>query len=383
MKKTTNRLIEKFLANELISEEAIQLKEWMQIPENQNFLKKEVQLNHLLNDYFQEFDAEKAYEESRPVAVKPSKVYQLPYGNYWKYAAVFTALIGIGSFFFNSNESDPNQLIIADEVITLELEDGTIKEILPNGQQIITNKNGATASIKQGDTLLYSRLLNNNDTEMVYHTLKIPHGKTHKLMLSDGSYVHLNAGSSLRFPKQFLGSKREVYLEGEAYFIVESNPGAPFTVNTGKINVQVLGTAFNVSAYDGENIETVLLEGSVALKAENSNIKETLSPGEMGTWMNSGNEIVVTGVKTEDYIAWTKGVFLFHKKPFEEILIVLERKYNVKIENHYPALNKERFKGNFDEESIEEIMETFTQSRLFDYEIKDNKIIIQKPNRNP
>lgn len=382
MKKTTNRLIEKFLANELNLEDAVQLKEWMQLPENQNFLKKEVQLNHLLIDYFQEFDAEKAYEEARPITVKPYQVYQLPLRRYWKYAAVFIALIGIVSFFFNSSKSDSNQLIIADEVITLELEDGTIKEILPDDRQIIKNKNGATASIKQGDTLLYSSLLSNRETEMVYHILRVPHGKTHKLMLSDGSYVHLNSGSTLRFPKQFRGKERNVYLEGEAYFIVEPNPNAPFIVSTLEINVQVLGTAFNVSAYTGENIETVLLEGSVALKAETGRIEKILKPGEMGSWMISQNDIVITEVNTKDYIAWTKGVFLFHKKPFEEILILLERKYNVKIENHYSELDKERFKGNFDEESIEEIMETFTKSRLFDYEIKDNKIIIQKPNSN-
>jgi hypothetical protein len=377
MQNTDDYLIQKFLKNELSREEAIQLKDWLAKPENKEKLKDDIQLNHLINTWLQGFDTEKAYEENKQLrknknkSIKKFQPYRL-----MKYAAVFTALLGIGYFFYNQSGSNSKQLNIPEESIVLEFEDGGLQNLVPGKKQVITSKTGATVSIKQGDTLLYT---NSNYSASIYHTLKVPYGKTHKLILADGSFVHLNAGSQLRFPTNFKGETRTVYLTGEAYFEVSHNETMPFVVTTENIDIRVFGTTFNVSAYSSDlTTETVLLEGSVALTGEQFESK-FLRPGEMGSWDIQKEDLEIKQVETYDYIAWTKGELLFHKKPFKEILKVLERKYNVGIENNYPELNNGRYKAKFDEESIQEVMETFAESRLFDYHIKNNKIIIEKP----
>lgn len=378
MKNIDDNIIQKFLKNELSREKVIQLKEWLKRPENRKKLKDDIQLNHLINTWLQEFDAEKAYEANKQLRKNKNEgIKKLWTNGIMKYAAVFIGLLGIGYFILNQTGSKPEQLVIPEESIVLEFEDGSQQNLESDKKQVITNKNGATVGIKYSDTLLY----NNSDTNAapIYHTLKVPYGKTHKLILADGSFVHLNAGSKLRFPTSFNGEIRTVFLAGEAYFEINPNEKMPFIVNTQSIDVRVLGTHFNVSAYSTDpTTETVLLEGSVALKEETLGSK-ILKPGELGSWDIHKEELQIKEVETYDYIAWTKGELLFHKKPFKDILKVLERKYNVVIENNYPELNNGRYKAKFDKESIEEVMETFTESRLFDYHIKNNKIIIEKP----
>lgn len=378
MKKSKNHLIQKFLENNLSENEAIQFKEWLDKPGNKERLKDDIQLNYLINIWLSKFDTAKAYRKNKQIRKKNEKKKRIPPYNLMKYAAIFIGLLGVAYFFYNSINTNPKteQLVIPKESVVLELENGRAKKLLPNKDQIITNKTGEEVSIKKGDTLIYRK---SAITKPVYHTLNVPYGKTHKLLLSDSSFVHLNSGSKIRFPTSFTGKSRTVYLQGEAYFEINHDDKSNFIVNTEHIGISVLGTKFNVSSYPSDlTAETVLLEGSVALSGKKFT-SQILKPGEMGLWDIDNNEFHRREVEVDDYIAWTKGQFLFHKKPFKEILKVLERKYNVTIKNNYPELNNGRYKGKFDEESIDEVMKTFTESRLFDYYIKDNKIIIEKP----
>jgi len=209
----------------------------------------------------------------------------------------------------------------------------------------------------------------------------VPRGKTFKVVLSDGTSVHLNAGTNFKFPVNFLpGQERKVILEGEAYFEVAKDTQRPFLVNANDMDVTVLGTSFNVHSYEGTATNTVLVEGSVAVQ-HREHVKERgkpqiIIPGEKATL--SGNVFEINKVDVSAYIGWTEDLLIFNDESFADIVRKIERKYNVDIKNNYPDLAAVKFNGKFKEETITDLMDTFKESAGFDYHIQDNKIIINK-----
>ena len=164
-----------------------------------------------------------------------------------------------------------------------------------------------------------------------------PIGSRTVVQLSDGSKVHLNYGSRIKYPQIFYGEKRELLLTGEAYFEVVHNPKKPFIVNTGKLNIKALGTEFNVNAYpDNDKIETTLVEGKLVLEHYDlsSNIKKvaTIEPGQHVSY----DLITVTfSGKSENiakYIAWKDGKLVFDEAPINQVTERLSRMFNVNIE---------------------------------------------------
>ncbi|QGY47171.1 DUF4974 domain-containing protein [Maribellus comscasis] len=164
-----------------------------------------------------------------------------------------------------------------------------------------------------------------------------PIGSRTIVTLSDGSVVHLNYGSRIKYPQRFLGDAREVKLEGEGFFEVHHNPDKPFVVKTGKINIKAVGTSFNVHAYPEEDIvETVLVNGKVALETENA-IKESepigsMLPGQHITFNTNTGEISYSKVDVEKYIAWKDGKLIFEDSPIQEVASKLSRMFNVDIQ---------------------------------------------------
>lgn len=376
MKPYVQKLIRKFLEHRLSKKESEALKAWMEDPKNRAKLKREIQLNHLLDTHFKRYDAQKAFErfKASEVQEKPARVIWMKH--LWKYAAILVLSLGMGYYFLYQTPEDEERLVIPNESVVLDLGDGTKKTLSSEGHQSIVDVTGTTVGTKQGDTLRYDGIAKG---PIVQHTLTVPYGKTHKLILPDGTFVHLNAGTTLRYPTKFTENSREVQVVGEAYFEVEHDTERPFIVNAHEVAIQVYGTRFNVSAYAEDNeISTTLLEGSVGVVDE-SGIGQKLKPGQMGTWDKLTKTLQIGPTDVNDQVAWVKGELVFHSKPFKDILVVLERKYNVRIENRYPELNAGRYRGTFDTETIEEVLGTFTESRLFDYHIENNTVIIDKP----
>ena len=187
--------------------------------------------------------------------------------------------------------------------------------------------------------------------------------KKAELLLADGTKVWLNAGSRLAFPQKFIEKKREVFLEGEAYFEAAKNETQPFIVNTGQLNIKVIGTHFNVSAYPSDNnIETVLLEGSVVvsrptvfgLKKE----EVTLKPDQKALFDVQNNIISVSDVPDAGmYISWTTGWLEFSKESLHSVFNQLERYYNVKITIPPNFPYPELISGKLDlKDSLEDVM---------------------------
>jgi len=213
----------------------------------------------------------------------------------------------------------------------------------------------------------------------------IPYGKKSQLTLEDGTKVWLNAGSRMAFPTKFTGKKREVFLEGEAYFEVAHNQGLPFVVNTGEIAIKVLGTRFNLSAYKSDKLtETVLLEGKVTvseLSALGFLKSETiLTPNQKASYDRNNRSISVMNVADADLaIAWTEGWFKFSQQSLDEVLNKLQRYYNVQFvfDSKFPT--NDLISGKLDlKEAVGSVMMALADVADIQYRIAGNQIYIEK-----
>lgn len=174
--------------------------------------------------------------------------------------------------------------------------------------------------------------------------LVIPQGAENTVILADGTTIHLNAGSRLAYPVRFTGNRRIVTLEGEAYFEVRKDEEHPFVVRTRFGEVTVLGTAFNVNAYqDASACYTTLVNGKVSFSAPEQK-PITLLPGEQAIASLQGVE--KQEVDVEEYVGWAKGLYTFNDRPLGEIMSTFERWYDVRVHYETPALRKLMYSGN-------------------------------------
>mgnify|MGYP000170709962 CR=1 FL=1 len=304
------------------------------------------------------------------------------YFNWLNIAASLTLLIslGIGFTYYNGNLLDESNLVSDTESIAIQLEDGNTQIINENRTSQLIDKNGNVLGQQSGNQLVYNSDVKND--VLVYNTLTVPYGKQFELQLSDGTNVHLNAGTSLKYPVKFVkGKNREVFLNGEAFFNVAKEVNHPFIVSANEIDVRVLGTQFNISSYPEDNhISTVLIEGAVNIYKSGEHFNQeagtNLQPGFKATWKKGVKQITVEETDTKMYTAWIDGKIIFRRAPFENILKKLERHYNVVIVNNNDSLNKVKFGASFDTETIERVFEILNENYNIDYRIEDNKIII-------
>jgi transmembrane sensor len=236
-------------------------------------------------------------------------------------------------------------------------------------------------------------------------TVEVPYGSKSCIILPDGSVVNLNSGSSLKYSSSDFNSVgRSVFLTGEGFFNVTKDSARPFYVTTPGIKVKVLGTTFNVKAYLDENTEeATLVSGKVEIYASFDNIKKgkaiLLKPNQKAVFMKSENNLIIsdTGMvspaiipvklksvniesssKTEHTISWKENKLVFDNEPFSSLVIRIERWYNVKILIDYPKLNSARFTGEFDKETLEQVLNALVTVTPFNYTIKQNRITISE-----
>jgi ferric-dicitrate binding protein FerR (iron transport regulator) len=219
--------------------------------------------------------------------------------------------------------------------------------------------------------------------DLVYNTLKIPYGKRFELVLSDGTSVHLNSGTTLKYPVKFIaGQNRAVFLDGEAFFDVAKDKKHPFVVNADALNVRVLGTHFNVSNYPEDDItDVVLVEGSVGMHTSgekfDANTNTVLEPGYKGSFTKANSKITTKAVSTQVYTAWIKGELVFRNMSFKNICKKLERHYNVSITNLNKKMENEKFNASFKNEPIEKVLGYFNELHGLKYTIAKDKITIK------
>lgn len=219
-------------------------------------------------------------------------------------------------------------------------------------------------------------------TEVKQHINKInPAGKRSVIHLPDGSVVHLNAASSITYVKGFEDSLRKIELTGEAYFEVATNPEKPFVVRSSEIETRALGTAFNVKAYTGEEVEVVLAEGKVSVVKVNTTTHNNviLEPGTLARLNSDESKVLKEEADLYTALAWKNDMIVFRQSSAEEVFTTLERWYGVSIS--YPqefVENEWNFTGEFEKESLENVLLSISYVKSFNYKL-DDKIITITP----
>jgi len=204
--------------------------------------------------------------------------------------------------------------------------------ILDNAHTGVLAKQGSTDIDKTKDGQIIYKAFNHdqNEQNINLNIVSTPRGGQYQVVLSDGSKVWLNAASSLRFPAVFKGKAREVEITGEAYFEVAKNTAMTFRVRTGRAVIEVLGTHFNIMAYNDESLmKTTLLEGSVKVRSGNS--IDFLKPGQQALINLEGQTKIIDDVDVDDETAWKNGIFQFRDAGIETMMRQVERWYDVNI----------------------------------------------------
>lgn len=202
------------------------------------------------------------------------------------------------------------------------------------------------------------------------------------LELTDGSKIWLNADSKLTYPEVFAGASREVYLEGEAFFEVANNETKPFIIHLHKGTIKVLGTSFNIRAYENEPVQTSVTTGKVAFIPkydEGSNQQPDtilITPDVKVTFSQQTGNIVKETTTSADDKAWTEGRLVFRNATLESIAMELERNFGKKVKFNAEAPKQYRLTGSFQHNSLQEIMFYLARSRSFHYEITDSTLTI-------
>lgn len=370
-------LIYKYLNNEATDEEVAQVFNWIESSQaNKNTfiaLKKEWIMNSYANT-----SNEVVWGKFRKNHLKPSKKYPF---KIWKYAAVLIVLIGLAKTVSVLTSSKNIPL----ENVVLELNNGEVDFIKDKEDKTFVDSKGQVIAEQHDNEIIYHPT-ETPTKEITYHTITIPYGKTFKITLSDGTIAHLNAGTTFKYPEQFISENpRNVYLTGEAFFEVTKDEKHPFIVHSNQVNVEVLGTKFNLSSYeDDATTHCELVEGSVRLsESANPNNNELLTPNNKSTWNNSTKKFETENIDIKLYTAWVYGELMFQNQPFQNIIKRLERSYDVSIENNYPYLATQQFTGTIkiSEFDVESILDLFTLDTPFEFEIDQNNIEITKPKK--
>ena len=259
--------------------------------------------------------------------------------NFWK-AAIIIILLSVGSIFvYKQMIEDPLQQFAQAEIDESEkglivLSDGSKKILEDNDLYIEYDAEKGEVIVKNDNQ--YGERIKNPKSKAILNQVVVPYGQTKTVSLSDGTTVQLNAGSRLVFPAVFSEKTRDVFLTGEGYFEVAKNKLRPFIVRTEYIDVEVLGTKFDVSAYtEDARISTVLLEGKVKVSQKNrlfSNIEHILNPGQGCFYTVDKKESEIRNVDLNFYTSWKDGILYFKDISLSEITERLEKYYNETIE---------------------------------------------------
>lgn len=243
---------------------------------------------------------------------------------------------------------------------------------------VVKDKSGNLLK-KESSAILDYTTLAGASTENRFNTIAVPMGGEYSVILADGTQVWLNSGSTLRYPVAFGGDKREVTLTGEAYFNV-SKSKTPFIVKTSDMDITVLGTSFNISAYaNDDKVQTTLVNGSVVVSSKHGNQEYTLKPGHSLSYTKSINAVTVEACDTKLYTSWIDGEFKFRDMRLESILTQLSRWYNCEIIYDDNSLKDICYSGSFERDRpANYLLGLIEMITPVDFEINGGNIIVKK-----
>lgn len=253
----------------------------------------------------------------------------------------------------------------------LLLGDGSVVDLANATNGVIKDKGGVRIN-KQDGRLIYDA--SKQDAVSETNTIQTPRGGQYQVVLPDGTKVWLNAASSLSYPTAFSGKDRQVRLKGEAYFEVAGDKNKPFSVSVDGLQVDVLGTHFDVMAYDDERaINTTLLEGSV--KVTKGSSSHLLTEGQEASLDRSSESFKVRDADADAAIAWKNGFFQFGGVPIETVMRQLARWYDVDVEYQGQILS--HFRGSVSRgANVSEVFKMLELTGAVHFRIEGKKIIV-------
>jgi transmembrane sensor len=298
-------------------------------------------------------------------------------------AAILVLALSFGIYQYRAQKNREN---LAANKIHQDVKPGGNKAILTlaNGTKIELNGAQKGKLVQQGNTAVV-KLANGSLAYVpgssavgspVINTMSTPRGGQYNLQLPDGTVVMLNTESSISYPTAFAGKSRNVTITGEAYFEVAKNKKMPFIVSFENQKVEVLGTHFDIRAYQEQPNKTTLLEGSV--KISTGNEKQLLVPGQQAIYDVSTKKFDVKTVDTEDIIAWKNGLFLFDNTDLDQVMLELARWYNIEViyKGPKPTLN---FTGEVKKSSnLSRVFKTLESTGGVKFKINGNTVTVEK-----
>jgi len=302
-----------------------------------------------------------------------------------RYAAVIVLPMLVAGYLlfqnYNANQFAVNSPVIEPGTQTahlvlsngkkVALDDMSLRMREANNEVIIENKER---------TLNYTSVNDKTKAQStVFNELLIGKGEEYQLVLSDGTRVWLNSETRLKFPVQFSKNRREVILEGEAFFEVTKNANAPFVVKTGPMDIEVLGTSFNVSAYKDEaSIQTTLVEGKVKVSSNIGQSQEQiLKPNEQAVFSKSNNQFEIIEVNAALYACWREGVFIFDEENLDDILRKLSRWYDINVFFQSEEVRSYQFSGKLPRfKNCNELLEMIEKTTDVQFTMKENRTVI-------
>lgn len=376
-------LIAKYISGEITEEETIELTNWRKESSTHEALLQKICNEKNFEEHIRQntsFDILSGWKEVKKQIHKDNAKNR--YIRIASYAAIIilpVLLIGISLKFTSSTPFPKGQTLIVQPILPgkseaiLTLDNGQTIHLEPKASKLLKQTDGT--NIQMDSAMLNYQLVQKikQKKKDIYNKVETPHGGEYALLLSDGTKVHLNAMSSLRFPVTFDKGVREVKLQGEAFFEV-SKTGQPFIVNINGMQVEVLGTTFNISAYPHEEYQTTLVNGSVKINTE-SGESRILKPSQQASFTPGNNSIQVRTVDTEFYTSWVKGKIHFKDQRLEDIMKTLSRWYDMKVIYADEKTKNIRFGCNVNRYAeITPFVQLLEQTEKVHVKIKDNTI---------
>ncbi|RFS21777.1 FecR family protein [Chitinophaga silvatica] len=384
------KLIGKYLEDSLSAEEHIELTEWINASDNNRHLFTEMTDKQQLTTHLQRIYAYDSDRIAQKISAKipafgDPKIVELQPVSFlkkWGWAAAVAVLVLGGTYYYRVHTKEQPTNLATNQSPIMPGQQGAILT-LADGRQVvldtlsgglIASQNGASIVLADGK-LVYDPTSAGN-AEVQYNIMTTPKGRQFELTLPDGTKVWLNAASTIRYPTAFTGKERKVTVSGEVYFEVIRDADKPFFVSIdNKAAIEVLGTSFNVNAYENEHsIQTTLVNGSVRVGVPIANQSKILNPGQQATIVNK--QITVAEIKDLDKIlAWKYGLFNFDGANLEEVMRQLERWYNIEVvyENGIPNT---RFIGEMSRQiPLTDLLDILKKTEV-DFRVEGRKLIV-------
>ena len=258
----------------------------------------------------------------------------------------------------------------------LRLGNNRVLEITKERETHVDVAEGVAAT-NNSSGMIYPEQVATGKTE--YNVLEVPRGGEYTVTLSDGTVVHLNSGSELRYPVAFGAERREVFLSGEGNFEVVKDSVRPFFVNADKLKIRVYGTSFNVNTYDLENIQTVLVEGKIGIQTMNMNTEYMVKPGQLALYNQEKGTMEILNVDVLPYVAWKDHEFMFDDESLEKIMNRLSLRYDVDVFFQTASLKQLHFTGHLGRyDDISHILDAISGVTQVKFSVKGRTIIVME-----